>query len=235
MIEVVDLVKRYGDIPAVAGISFTVGRGETLAVLGPNGAGKTTSLLMLAGALAATSGRAIIAGYDVFEQPLEVKRRTGFMPEAPPLYDELSVFAFLSFIGRLKELARNDLATEIQRVLSVCGLTDVCKRRIGNLSKGYRQRIGLAQALLADPQVLILDEPTIGLDPNQVAEVRTLIKKIAVDHTVILSTHILSEVLQVCNRALIIHHGKIMLDDKLEQIITDYGSLENAFQQATRE
>ncbi|HUU03284.1 MAG TPA: ABC transporter ATP-binding protein [Myxococcota bacterium] len=235
MIEAVDLVKRYGDVQAVAGISFKVGHGEALALLGPNGAGKTTTLRILAGNLSATSGKAIVAGYDVFEQPIEVKRRTGFMPEAPPLYDELSVSAFLSFIGHLKELPRGQLAAELRRVLSICGLTEVRKRRIGNLSKGYRQRIGLAQALLADPQVLILDEPTIGLDPNQIADVRSLITKIAADHTVILSTHVLGEVLQICDRALIIHHGRIMLDDRLDQITADHGSLEDAFRQATRE
>ena len=234
MIEVANLTKRYHKLVAVDDISFQVARGEVLGFLGPNGAGKTTTMRILTGALPATSGRVEVAGYNVFEKPLQVKRRVGYLPEVPPLYDELDTASFLRFVARLKGLKRAGLATEVRRVVALCGLEDVYKRMIGNLSKGYRQRVGLAQALLGDPEVLILDEPTIGLDPNQIAEIRALIRSLAEKHTVILSTHILPEVIQVCQRVVIIHRGKIVANDSLDKLTSEHRSLEQTFHELTQ-
>jgi ABC-2 type transport system ATP-binding protein len=234
MIEVVNLTKRYQKLLAVSDISFRVERGEVLGFLGPNGAGKTTTMRILTGALPATSGRVEVAGFNVFEQPMQVKRRVGYLPEVPPLYDELDAAAYLRFVARLKGVRRARLASEIDRVVTTCGLTDVTRRLIGNLSKGYRQRVGLAQALLGDPEVLILDEPTIGLDPNQIAEIRSLIRSLADQHTVILSTHILPEVVQVCQRVVIIDRGKIVANDTLDKLTSEQRSLEQTFHELTQ-
>jgi ABC-2 type transport system ATP-binding protein len=233
MIEVTNLSKRYHKLVAVDGISFRVDRGEVLGFLGPNGAGKTTTMRILTGALPATSGLVKVAGYNVFEQGLEVKQRIGYLPEIPPLYDEMDVGAYLRFVGRLKGVRGKGLSAEVERVLDTCGLASVAGRLIANLSKGFRQRVGLAQALLGDPDVLILDEPTIGLDPNQIVEIRSLIRTLADRHTVILSTHILPEVVQVCDRVVIIHGGKIVADDSLAQLTSEHKSLEQIFHELT--
>jgi ABC-2 type transport system ATP-binding protein len=235
MISVSRLVKRFRGFVALDGIRFQVNRGEAVGLLGPNGAGKTTTMRILAGALPATSGQVSVAGFDVFEKPLQVKRRVGYLPEVPPLYVDLDVTAFLVFVSRLKGLGKRKIRRELDRVIDLCGLEDVRQRRIGNLSKGFRQRIGLAMSLLGDPEVLILDEPTIGLDPNQIVQIRALIKTLAENHTVILSTHILPEVTQICDRVVIIHRGKIVADDSIEQLATEDRSLEQTFFQVTRD
>jgi ABC-2 type transport system ATP-binding protein len=234
MIEVSNLVKRFHQLVAVDGISFKVEKGEVLGFLGPNGAGKTTTMRVLTGASPATSGRVSVAGFDVFEQPLQAKRRIGYLPEQPPLYDELDTGSFLGFVGRIKGLRGPRLTSEVDRVIGLCNLGDVRKRRLGNLSKGFRQRVGLAQALLGEPEVLILDEPTIGLDPNQIVEIRALISKLSEKHTVILSTHILPEVVQICKRVVIIHRGRIVANDTLEKL-TGSRSLEVTFHELTQQ
>ncbi len=234
MIEVSKLTKRYHDLVAVDDLSFRVDKGEVLGFLGPNGAGKTTTMRILTGALPATAGKVEVAGFNVFEQPMQVKRRVGYLPEVPPLYDELDAAAYLRFVGRLKGLGGKELKAEVERVIQVCGLGEVRTRLIANLSKGYRQRVGLAQALLASPEVLILDEPTIGLDPNQIAEIRSLIRTLAEKHTVILSTHILPEVVQVCSRVVIIHRGHIVADDTLDKLTSEHQSLEQTFHDLTQ-
>lgn len=234
MIEVSGLVKRYHDLVAVDHIQFRVDRGEVLGFLGPNGAGKTTTMRILTGALPATSGKVVVDGFDVFESPLEVKRRIGYLPEVPPLYQDLDTSSFLRFVGRLKGLRGRKLEEELERVLAACSVQNVASRRIGNLSKGYRQRIGLAQALLGDPPVLVLDEPTIGLDPNQIVEIRTLIRTLAEQHTVILSTHILPEVTQICSRVLIVHRGRIVADDTLDRLTSEEKTLEQTFHDLTQ-
>jgi len=213
MIHVHELTKRYGAIAAIDRIGFDVAPGEILGFLGPNGAGKTTTMRIVTGFVPATSGTVSVAGYDVFEHPLEVKRRIGYLPEQPPVYPELTVSEYLRFVGRIKGLARRALSAAVDRVLASCGLADVRGRRIGNLSKGYRQRVGLAQALIHDPPVLILDEPTVGLDPKQIIEVRELIRGLGGAHTVILSTHILPEVTATCQRVVIINEGRIVAVD----------------------
>jgi ABC-2 type transport system ATP-binding protein len=218
MIEVSGLTKRYRDRVAVDNLTFSVKEGEILGFLGPNGAGKSTTMKMLTGFLPATSGTAKIAGFDVFEQPLETKRRIGYLPETPPLYPEMSVKGYLAFVARLKGIPSNKINSEIDRVTAATGITPELKRVIVNLSKGYRQRVGLAQALLGSPPLLILDEPTEGLDPNQRGEVLKLIKSLAGKHTVVLSTHILSEVKAISERVLIIHRGKIAAHDDLPRL-----------------
>jgi len=235
MIEVSNLTKRYHRLVALDGISFKVNQGDVLGFLGPNGAGKTTTMRILTGAMPATSGQVQVAGYDVFEQPLQVKRRVGYLAEVPPLYEDMDTSSFLRFVGRLKGVGRKKLGGEVDRVLATCGLEEVCSRRIGNLSKGFRQRIGVAQALLGDPEVLILDEPTIGLDPNQIIEIRGLIRELAENHTVVLSTHILPEVTQICNRVVIIHRGRIVADDSLDKLTTEERSLEQTFHELTQQ
>lgn len=218
MIEVRHVTKRYGDHIAVERLSFTVEKGEVLALLGPNGAGKTTTMRILTCFMPATDGTARVAGFDCFEQPLEVKRRIGYLPEIPPVYQELTVNEHLTFVGRLKEMNAADLKSGINRVVDRLSLGDVRHRLIGNLSRGYRQRVGLAQALLNDPPVLILDEPTVGLDPKQIIEIRELIKSLAGSHSVILSTHILPEATAVCQRVVIINAGRIVAVDTPEQL-----------------
>ena len=218
MIDVVEVTKQYGSIAAVDRISFSVAKGEVVAFLGPNGAGKTTTMRILTCFMPATSGKARVAGFDCFEQPMEVKRRIGYLPETPPLYPEMTVHEYLTFAARLKSVANADVRRAVDRVVERVSLGDVRGRLIGNLSRGYRQRVGLAQALIHDPLVLILDEPTSGLDPRQIIEIRELIANLAESHTVILSTHMLPEATAVCHRVVIIHDGRILAQDSQERL-----------------
>ncbi len=225
MIEVEGLTRRYGATTAVRDVSFQVGRGEVVGFLGPNGAGKSTTMRILAGALGATSGTARICGHDVFEAPREVKRRVGYLPEVPPLYDAMVVRDYVAFAARIKGVDTVEPATD--RALEQVGLDEVRHRIIGHLSKGYRQRVGLAQALVHDPEVLILDEPTSGLDPAQRVEIRELLRSLSEsDRTVILSTHVLAEVEAVCQRALIIDEGRLVAEDTLEGLRRGTGGVE---------
>ena len=213
MIEVQHLTKRYGPVTAVNDISFRVERGEILGFLGPNGAGKTTTMRILTGYMPATAGKAMVAGFDVFDQPIEAKRRTGYLPETPPLYPDMSVAEYLDFVAKVKGVPSGERRQRIQQIMERTRIADVATRLTGRLSKGYRQRVGLAQALIHNPDVLILDEPTAGLDPKQIIETRELIKALAGDHTIILSTHILPEVSQTCQRVVIINKGQVVAVD----------------------
>ncbi|WP_373045599.1 ABC transporter ATP-binding protein [Vulgatibacter sp.] len=218
MIEVSHLSKRYRDLVAIEDLSFTVEKGEILGFLGPNGAGKSTTMRILTGFQPATSGTARVAGYDVFEQPLEVKRRVGYLPEIPPVYGDMTVAAYLKFVAELKGVPRKARAAEVERVADAARVAHVMDRLIDNVSKGYKQRVGIAQALLGSPDVLVLDEPTVGLDPSQILEVRDLIRGLAGRHTVILSTHILQEVVATCDRVLIIARGKRVAHERLADL-----------------
>lgn len=213
MIEVDHLTKYYGPIAAVRDLSFQVHAGEILGFLGPNGAGKTTTMRILSGFMPATSGRALVAGYDVFSQALEVRRRVGYLPENIPLYREMTVHSYLRFVADVKGLSRRQRLRQVGEVMDACGIGDMARRLIGSLSKGFRQRVGLAQALLNAPPVLILDEPTVGLDPRQIIEIRQIIKNLRHEHTVILSTHILPEVSMTCDRVVIISGGQVTAVD----------------------
>jgi ABC-2 type transport system ATP-binding protein len=213
LIEVQHLTKAFGAVRAVDDVSFTVQKGEILGFLGPNGAGKTTTMRVLTGYLPATSGTAKIAGYDVQDSSLEVRRRIGYLPENPPLYPDMSVASYLDFVARIKGVAKAERAARVDAALEMANITDKRKELIKRLSKGYKQRVGLAQALVHNPDVIILDEPTIGLDPKQIIEVRHLIKSLAGSHTIILSTHILPEVSMTCDRVVIIHKGRIVAVD----------------------
>ena len=213
MIEVQHLTKRYGRVPAVEDVSFRVERGEILGFLGPNGAGKTTTMRVLTGYMPPTAGKAVVAGFDVFEQPLEAKRRTGYLPETPPLYPEMTVREYLMFVARIKGVPGGERKARVDAAMDRTRVSDMAERHCGKLSKGYRQRVGLAQALLHNPDVLILDEPTAGLDPKQIIETRQLIKELAGNHTIILSTHILPEVAQTCQRVVIINRGRVVAVD----------------------
>ena len=219
MIEVRHLTKRYRDLTAVDDLSFTVGKGEIVGLLGPNGAGKSTTMRVLTGYLPATSGEVRVAGYDVFEQPLEVKRRVGYLPETPPLYDAMTVGGYLRFVADLKGLPRARAAAEVDRAAGLAGCGGVLGRLSGNLSKGYRQRVGIAQALLGDPEVLVLDEPTVGLDPLQIREVRDLVRSLAGRHTVVLSTHVLPEVALTCQKVLVLQAGRLVGFDTLDGLV----------------
>lgn len=220
MIQVSHLTKMYGPRTAVNDLSFEVQKGEIIGFLGPNGAGKSTTMKILTGFMPATSGKAMIAGHDVFENPIEVKRNVGFLPETPPVYPEMQVDDYLDFTARLHGVAGSDAAKAVDMAIEKTGLGDVRKRLIGNLSKGYRQRVGLAQALAHNPQVLILDEPTVGLDPKQIIDIRELIKGLAGDHTVILSSHILPEVTATCQRIIVISKGQIVAEDTIDRLTT---------------
>ena len=209
MIQVKNLTKKYGDRTAVDDVTFSVAKGEALGFLGPNGAGKTTTMKIITGCLASTSGSVSIDQKDTVEFPFEAKSKIGYLPEIPPVYEDMYVEKYLSYVGQLKRCRPKDIPSLIESAMEKTGLTDVRGRLIGHLSKGYRQRVGLAQALLANPDVLILDEPTVGLDPAQVIEIRKLIRRLKKDHTIILSTHILSEVEANCERVVIIHQGKL--------------------------
>ncbi len=217
MIKIENLVKTYGDIRAVDNISFEVQEGEIVGFLGPNGAGKSTTMNMLTGYLSSTSGKAMIDGIDILEQPLEAKRRIGFLPEQPPLYLDMTVEEYLNFIYDLKGCKLNR-RKHLLEICEVVRITEVYKRIIRNLSKGYRQRVGIAQALVGNPKVIIFDEPTVGLDPKQIVEIRNLIRTLGRNHTVILSTHILPEVSAVCERIVVINRGKLIANEKTEDI-----------------
>jgi gliding motility-associated transport system ATP-binding protein len=213
MIEVENLTKRYGRTTAVDGVSFSVQKGEILGFLGPNGAGKTTTMRVLTCYLPATEGTARVAGYDVFQQPLEVKRRVGYIPETPPLYPDMDVQGFLAFCAKIKGVPADKRQARLDDAMEKTRIGDVRHKLIGRLSKGYRQRVGLAQAILHNPDVLILDEPTAGLDPKQIIETRELIKSLGGEHTIILSTHILPEVEMTCGRVVIINRGRVVAED----------------------
>jgi len=228
MIEVVNLTKRYAGRTALADISFTVARGEIVGLLGPNGAGKSTTMRILSGYMPATSGTARVASYDVFHDSEEARRRIGYMPENNPLHNEMRVREYLKFRARLKGLSRARARARIDTVLQQCSLTDVNKRIIGQLSKGYRQRVGLADAIVHEPDLIILDEPTIGLDPHQIRLVRQLIKSLAGSHTVLISSHILPEVEMTCSRVMIMLDGRILASDSpenLQRLMADKGQI----------
>jgi gliding motility-associated transport system ATP-binding protein len=231
MIEVANLSKRYGDLAAVQDVSFTAAPGEILGFLGPNGAGKTTTLRIITGFIPATTGTVRVCGFDVFEQSAEVRRRIGYLPENPPLYNDMTVVPYLRFAAKLHGLARRDVGPAVDRVLDTCGLTGVSARLLGHLSKGYRQRAGLAQALIHEPEVLILDEPTNGLDPGQIRDMLAFIRSLGAKRTIVLSTHILSQVLSACHKVVIINEGRVALEAPLGDLTRDR-SLEDAYTQA---
>ena len=233
MIEVHELTKEFADHRAVKGISFSAAAGQIVGFLGPNGAGKTTTMRMLTGFLPPTSGTASIAGFDVQTDPAEVRRRIGYLPETPPLSPDMTVDGYLLFVARLKGMPRSRLRAACAQALERTNLGEVRNRILGNLSKGFRQRVGLAQAIVHEPEVLILDEPTVGLDPQQIIEIRELIRGLAGDHTVILSTHILPEVVETCEKIVIINNGRLTREATLQEIQSE-GSLEQAFLDAIR-
>lgn len=218
MIEVRNLTKYYGEHVGIQDISFDVQKGEILGFLGPNGAGKTTTMKILSSYMPPTSGTARVCGYDVFEDSREVKKKVGYLPEHPPLYLDQTVNDYLLFVAEIKGVPSEKRKSAMDNVIEKCGLGDVRHRLIGNLSKGYRQRVGIAQALIHNPEVLILDEPTIGLDPKQIIEIRELIRSLGSDHTIILSTHILQEVTMLCRRVVIINRGRLVAADSYEQL-----------------
>jgi ABC-2 type transport system ATP-binding protein len=231
VIEVQNLTKRYGPFTAVNDVSFRVERGEILGFLGPNGAGKTTTMRVLTGYMPPTEGKALVAGYDVQEQPIEAKRRTGYLPETPPLYPEMTVRDYLTFVSKIKAVPRGERKSRVETSMQRTRIADVANRHCSKLSKGYRQRVGLAQALLHNPEVLILDEPTAGLDPKQIIETRQLIKELAGDHTIILSTHILPEVSQTCQRVVIINKGRVVAVDTPENLTSKLRGSETMYVQ----
>ncbi len=220
MIEVKNLTKKYGNNVAVDNISFTVEKGKIYGFLGPNGAGKSTTMNIITGCLAATAGTVTINGHDIFEEPVEAKKCIGYLPELPPLYMDMTPLEYLTFVAQAKGIAREERGYQLNYVMERTQITHVQNRLIKNLSKGYRQRVGIAQAMLGNPEVIILDEPTVGLDPLQIIEIRDLIRSLADDHTVILSSHILSEVSAVCNYVMIIAHGKLIASDTIENLST---------------
>lgn len=222
MIEVQDLTKKYGELTAVRNLSFKVEKGKIWGLLGPNAAGKTTTMRILTGYLPATEGKAIVAGLDVFEQPNEVKKAIGYLPEAVPLYPEMTVRGYLDFVAEIKQVPAAKRKEASARVMKSAALEDVKTRLIKNISRGYKQRVGIAQAMIHDPQVLILDEPTIGLDPAQIKEIRELIKSLRGEHTIMLSTHILAEVTQVCDGVVIINEGQLMASGSLEDLTASF-------------
>lgn len=228
MIEVRNLTKRYGDLVAIRDISFTAATGQVLGFLGPNGAGKTTTMRIITGFMPATSGTVKVEGYDIFDDSYEVRKRIGYLPENPPLYADMTVTTYLRFVGRIRGIAKAELTDSVDKVVHTCGLSEVTHRVVGHLSKGFRQRVGLAQALIHNPTVLVLDEPTIGLDPRQIIDIRTLIRTLAADRTVILSTHILPEVSQLCEKVVIIADGHIAVEDTVTNLMQS-GSLEQVF------
>jgi ABC-2 type transport system ATP-binding protein len=218
MIEVQNLTKSYGGILAIQSLNFEIKKGEVVGFLGPNGAGKSTTMKIITGFMAPTSGKAVVGGYDVFENPIEVKKRIGYLPETPPVYGDMKVREYLRYVAELKGVDKGKLEKNVSNAIEKTHLESVEKRLIQNLSKGFRQRVGIAQALVSDPEVLILDEPTVGLDPKQVAEIRDLIRELRGQHTIILSTHILPEVQATCERIIIINKGKIVAQDTLSNL-----------------
>ncbi len=218
MIQIQNLTKSYGDIEAIKSLSFKVNKGEVVGFLGPNGAGKSTTMKIITGHMAPTKGEVSVGGVDVFESPLEVKRRIGYLPEIPPIYGDMRVRSYLVYVAQLKDVPSCQIQENVEEVIQVTGLKSVEKRLIQNLSKGYKQRVGIAQALVSKPEILVLDEPTVGLDPKQVTEIRKLIQSLKGKHTIILSTHILSEVQASCERIIIINQGSIVAQDTLAEL-----------------
>jgi len=239
MIEAKGLSKRYGDIVEVNDVSFSIDRGEVVGFLGPNGAGKTTTMRMLTGFLPPTEGTAVIAESDIFEDPISARRSVGYLPESPPLYPEMTVASYVGYVAKIKDVPRARRREAVDRALERCGLVDVHRRVIGTLSKGFKQRVGLAQAIVHDPPVLILDEPTIGLDPLQIREIRSLIADLAApakgesQQTVVLSTHILAEVEAICRRVILISDGRKTVDAPIGELIAGGRSLEEIFTRET--
>lgn len=229
MIEVKNLTKNYGAIPAVKDISFTVEKGKIYGFLGPNGAGKSTTMNMITGCLAPTTGEVYIDGLDIYEDAATAKRRIGYLPEIPPLYTDMTPLEYLEFVGRAKGIKKAALYDEIERVMEKTKILDVASRLIGNLSKGYRQRVGVAQAILGDPEYIILDEPTVGLDPLQIIEIRELIASLAEDHAVILSSHILQEISAVCDHVIMISQGKVVASNTMDALLSKGETLEEVF------
>ena len=227
MIDVKNLTKNFGSFQAVKDVSFFIDKGEVVGFLGPNAAGKTTTMRILTCFMSATEGSVSVAGFDVFDDAMSVKRRVGYLPEHPPLYNEMTVESYLTFVGRIKGLSGKDLNIKLEKSMERTNILNVRKRLIAKLSKGYRQRVGLAQALIHDPEVLVLDEPTVGLDPKQIIEVRELIKELGEDHTIILSTHILPEVSATCGRVIIINNGRIVAEDTPENLTRGIEGHEN--------
>ena len=218
MIELCNVTKRYGAVEAVSGLSFSAPDGQIVGLLGQNGAGKTTTLNMLTGYFPPTSGEVRVVGMDMLQDPRACKRHIGYLPEKPPLYDEMTVTAYLKFVCELREVKREAIAQHVQHITATCGLTEVAGRLVGHLSKGYRQRVGIAQALCGDPDVLVLDEPTVGLDPKQVREIRELIRQLGKTHTVIFSSHLLPEIQQLCDRVVILHKGKLVREAPMSEL-----------------
>jgi ABC-2 type transport system ATP-binding protein len=239
VIEARGLSKRYGDVVAVDDVSFSIGNGEVVGFLGPNGAGKTTTMRMLAGFLPPSDGTAELAGHDIFDAALEARRAVGYLPEALPLYPEMTVDAYLRYVARIKDVPRGTRSEAVARAAERCGLNRVRRRVIGTLSKGFRQRVGLAQAIVHDPAVLILDEPTVGLDPLQIREIRGLIAELAapeqgdVQHAVVLSTHILAEGEAICRRVILIHEGRKVVDAPIEDLTAGGQTLDEVFARET--
>lgn len=218
MIELCNVTKRYGAVEAVSGLSFSAPDGQIVGLLGQNGAGKTTTLNMLTGYFPPTSGEVRVDGMDMLQDPRACKRHIGYLPEKPPLYDEMTVTAYLKFVCELREVKREAITQHVQHITATCGLTEVAGRLVGHLSKGYRQRVGIAQALCGDPDVLVLDEPTVGLDPKQVREIRELIRQLGQTHTVIFSSHLLPEIQQLCDRVVILHKGKLVREAPMSEL-----------------
>ena len=218
MIELKGVTKRYGAVEAIHDISFTAPKGQIVGLLGQNGAGKTTTLNILTGYMPPTEGQVLVDGMDMLTQSRDCKRAIGYLPEKPPLYDEMTVRSYLRFVCELKEVARKAITAHVDEIMGICGLTEVAGRLIGHLSKGYRQRVGIAQALCGDPPVLVLDEPTVGLDPRQVVEIRALIKQLGSNHTIIFSSHLLSEIQQLCQRVIILHRGKLIREADMAEL-----------------
>lgn len=220
MIEVRGLTKDYGPHRAIHALNFTVNKGDVVGFLGPNGAGKSTTMKIITGFMAPSEGTAKVAGFDVFEDPIEVKKRIGYLPETPPVYLDMYVEDYLAFVARLKKVDKSKVRSAVDRAVEKTNLGDVRKRLIGHLSKGFRQRVGIAQAIVSEPEVLIMDEPTVGLDPKQMHEIRELIRELRGDHTIILSTHILPEVQATCEKAIIINKGRIVAEDTIANLST---------------
>lgn len=229
MVYVHNLTKRYGSLVAVENLSFQLEKGDVLGFLGPNGAGKTTTMRMITGYMPPTRGTVHIEGVDIMDDPIRAKRMIGYLPENPPLYIDMTVAEYLDFVADIKQVDPGEKRSNIFNVMEKCGLVEVRKRIIGHLSKGYRQRVGIAQALINNPSVLILDEPTIGLDPKQIIEIRDLIKSLSGERTVILSTHILPEVTMICSKVVIIHEGKIVLEESLQKLSEDIRNTQKLF------
>ena len=236
MIEVKELTRYYGETRAIHNVSFDVKKGEVLGLLGPNAAGKTTTMKILTCYMPPTSGSATVGGFDIWEQPMEIKQRIGYLPENPPLYNDLRVIEYLDFVSKVKGVPSDKRQSAIDSSIEKSALQSVQRQVIGSLSKGFRQRVGLAQALLNDPEILVLDEPTVGLDPNQIVETRDIIKRIGKEKTIIFSTHILSEALATCDRVVIINNGKLAADyskDQLRELLKNE-SIEDLFRKITK-